>query len=67
MFLHEGAEQRGVTLLLANKQLDDSYERGDTAVVREALRYLQKRTTLRLFTELKGRNRAPDEPPLIGT
>jgi hypothetical protein len=67
MFLDEGAEQRRVTLLLANEQLDDPYERGDTAFVREASRCSQKRTSLRLFTELKGRNRAPDEPPLIGT
>jgi hypothetical protein len=65
MLLHERAELRRVTLLLANEQFDDSYERGDTAFLREALRRSQKRMSLRLFTELKGRNRARNEPPLI--
>jgi hypothetical protein len=34
--------------------------------VREALRRSQKHTSLRLFPELKRRNRARNQPPLIG-
>ena len=34
--------------------------------MREALRRPQERTSLGLFPELKRRNRARDEPPLIG-
>src|SRR3984957_5372264 len=58
MVLHEGAEQRRVTLLLANEQFHDPHERGDTAWLREALSSSQERTALGLFPELKRRNRA---------
>jgi hypothetical protein len=66
MVLHEDPEQRRVMLLLANEQFNDPRQRGDTVSMREALRRSQERTSLRLFSELKRRNRARNEPPLIG-
>jgi hypothetical protein len=53
MILHEGPEQSGVTLLLANEKFGDPHERLDTPSVGEASRGLQESTSVGLFPELK--------------
>ena len=56
-----------MTLFLANEQLDDPYQRRHLPCPREALGGAPQRTAFGLLAELKRRDRAGNEPSLLGS
>src|SRR5262245_16425484 len=57
MIVHEGSQQCGMLLLLANEQLGDSNELGCRVRERECARRSHQCLAFRLLAELKGRER----------
>jgi hypothetical protein len=56
VIFHEGPQQSGVTLLLANEKFGDPHEHGDAALIGEASRGPQEPASLGLFPPLERRN-----------
>jgi len=66
VILHEGPQQRRMTPLLSNQQVDDSDQMRHVVRARETFCGSQKRAPTRLFPELKRRDGTRDELCFVG-